>query len=85
MLSLTKTTLLKPEDVIKRAVDFFGPKGLGLVIKEEDHCTVYLEGGGGGVRVLTSVKGKGTTVDVETREWESQTKDFMAKIKSSKI
>ncbi len=81
MLSMTKESKLKPEDVIKRAVNFFGPKGLGLLLKEEDASTVYLEGGGGGVRVNASAKTKGSTVDIETREWESQVKDFLATMK----
>lgn len=81
MLSMTKESKLKPEDVIKRAVIFFGSKGLGLILKEEDKNSVYLEGGGGGVRVTASTGKKGSTVDVETREWESQVKDFMAVLK----
>lgn len=81
MLSMTKESMLKPEQVIKRAVDFFGAKGLGLIIKEEDKNSVYLEGGGGGVRVSATDGKKGSTVDVETREWESQVKDFLALLK----
>lgn len=81
MLSLEKKSKLKPEEVIKQAINFFGPKGLGLIVKEEDTCTVYLEGGGGGVRVGAAAADKGTQVDLETREWESQAKDFLASIK----
>ena len=81
MLSVTKESTLKPEDIIKRAVNFFGAKGLGLILKEEDKTSVYLEGGGGGVRVSTSAGKKGSVIDVETREWESQVKNFLATIK----
>jgi len=81
MLSITKESKLKPEQIIKSAVNFFGAKGLGLIVKEEDTCSVYLEGGGGGVRVKAAVSKKGSTVDLETREWESQAKDFLASIK----
>ncbi len=81
MLNMTKESKLKPEAVIRRAVDFFGAKGLGLILKEEDKNMVYLEGGGGGVRVSVSGSRKGTVVDVETREWESQVKDFLASFK----
>jgi hypothetical protein len=81
MLSMTKNSKLKPEEVITRAVNFFGPKGYGLTIQEGDTCSVSMEGGGGGVRVTASKAEKGTTVDIETREWESQTKDFMASLK----
>lgn len=81
MLSITKESKLKPEDVIKRAITFFGPKGLGLTITEEESYSVYLEGGGGGVRVDAGPGKKGSKVDVETREWETQVKDFMAELK----
>jgi hypothetical protein len=81
MLSITKESKLRPEAVIKRAVDFFGPKGYGLQIKEQAEDTVYLEGGGGGVRIYAVDSKKGSKVDVETREWESQVKDFLTSIK----
>jgi hypothetical protein len=81
MLNVTKESMLKPNDVIKRAVNFFGAKGLGLIVKEEDNCNVYFEGGGGYVRVAAATGKKGSTVDVETMEWESQVKDFLALLK----
>ena len=81
MLSITKESKLKPEAVITNAVHFFGPEGYGLKVREKDETTVYLEGGGGGVRIYVSEGEKGSTVDVETREWENQVKDFLASIK----
>lgn len=81
MLSMTKESVLKPEDVIRRAMDFFGSKGLGLTLREEESYSVYFEGGGGGVRVNAAESKKGSTIDVETREWESQVEDFLARIK----
>lgn len=81
MISLSKESKLKPDQVIKRAVDFFGAKGYGLILKEEDESSAYLEGAGGGVRVSTARTKKGSTVDVEAREWEIQAKDFIASLK----
>jgi hypothetical protein len=81
MISLTKDSKLKPEDVIKKAVAFWGPKGYGLTIQEQESCSAAFEGGGGGVNVSAAATAKGSTVDVEAREWESQAKDFMASIK----
>lgn len=81
MLSLTKNTKLNQEEVIKKAEGFFGAGGLGLKTQEKDDCTIYLEGGGGGVRIITAKADKGTKVDLETREWESQAKDFMYLLK----
>jgi hypothetical protein len=81
MISLSKNSKLKPEDVINKAISFFGPKGYGLTIQEQEACYVALEGGGGGVNVNAAAATKGSTVDVEAREWESQAKDFMASLK----
>jgi hypothetical protein len=81
MLSVTKESILKPEAVIQRAVKFFGPNGVGLKIMEQDNCNAVFEGGGGSVRVTAATTAKGSKVDIETREWESQTKDFLFTIK----
>lgn len=81
MLSITKESILKPEVIIQRAVGFFGPKGLGLAVIEQDNCNAYFEGGGGSVRVTAATSEKGSNVDIEAVEWESQTKDFLFTIK----
>jgi hypothetical protein len=81
MISLTKNSKLKPEDVIKRAITFFGPGGLGLTIQEQDAGSVTLEGSGGGVNISATAAVKGSTVDVESREWEIQAKNFLASLK----
>jgi hypothetical protein len=83
MLSLESKSKLKPEEVIARAVKFFGPGGYGLEIKSQDDCCAEFEGGGGAVeiRVEPAAKGKGSTISLETREWESQVKDFVTRIK----
>ncbi|OGO00493.1 MAG: hypothetical protein A2Y90_05800 [Chloroflexi bacterium RBG_13_52_12] len=81
MLRVSKESKLTPKDAIKKAVDFFGPKGYGLELKEQDSCNAYFEGGGGSVRVNAASSKKGSTVEVEAVEWEIQAKDFLAKIK----
>ena len=80
MIKISKESKLKPKEVIKRAVAFFGPKGYGLELKEEDKCNAYLEGGGGSVRVSAATTKKGSSVDVEAVEWEYQSKEFLGKI-----
>jgi len=80
MIKVSKESKLKPKEVIKRAVAFFGPKGYGLELKEEDKCNAYLEGGGGSVRVSAATTKKGSSVDVEAVEWEYQSKEFLGKI-----
>jgi hypothetical protein len=81
MLSITKESKLKPEEVVQRAVKFFGPEGLGLKMVEQDKCNAVFEGGGGYMKVMAATSTKGSKVDVETREWESQAKDFLIAIK----
>jgi hypothetical protein len=83
MLSLEAKSKLKPEEVIERAVKFFGPDGYGLEVKSQDACCAEFTGGGGGVEINAEAgaKGKGSTVNLETREWEYQVKEFATKIK----
>jgi hypothetical protein len=54
MIKISKESKLKPSEVIKRAVAFFGPKGYGLEVKDEDKCNAYFEGGGGSVRIAVA-------------------------------
>ena len=81
MLKIGKESKLKPEEVIKRAVDFFGPKGYGLDVKDEGNCCATFEGGGGHVDVSAAIGKKGSTVDVESVEWDYQAKQFLEKLK----
>ncbi len=81
MLRLSTTSKLSPAEVVKRAVKFFGPDGYGLEVKEEDNCCGYFEGGGGSVRVIASTEKKGSTVELESREWDYQVKEFIKKVR----
>jgi hypothetical protein len=81
MLKLNVRTKLKPEEVIKKAQGFFGPGGYGLKVNEQSDTCAYFEGGGGGVEITTCTNEKGTSVDLETREWEYQVREFARQIK----
>ena len=81
MIKVSKESKLAPKDAIKKAVEFFGAKGQGLILKEEDKCNAYFEGGGGSVRVTAASSKKGSSVDVEAVEWEYQAKEFIEKLK----
>lgn len=81
MIKVSTESKLKSQEVIKRAVAFFGPKGYGLELKEEDKCNAYFEGGGGHVRVSSATVKKGSSVDVESVEWDYQAKQFLDKVK----
>ena len=60
---------------------FFGPKGYGLEVKDEGTCCVTLEGGGGSVHISATASKKGSSVDIESVEWDYQTKEFLSKLK----
>jgi len=81
MLKITKKTKMKPEDVTKKAVRFFGPIGYGLEITEQTETCASFEGGGGYISITTCLEGEITSVDIETREWEYQVKEFIGKLK----
>jgi hypothetical protein len=81
MLKLNVSTKLKPEEVVKKALGFFGPGGYGLNVNEQSETCAYFEGGGGGVELTTCTDKKGTSVDLETREWDYQVKEFARMIK----
>ncbi|MFC1934003.1 hypothetical protein ACFLXX_02475 [Chloroflexota bacterium] len=80
MLRIATNTKLSPEEAIKRAVEFFGPAGHGLEVKEQTPTCAYFEGSGGGVDVIACVEEKGTSVELVSREWDYQVKEFIGKI-----
>ena len=80
MLKIATKTKLSPEDAIKRAVEFFGPNGYRLEVKVQLPDYASFEGGGGGIQVVAHVEGKETSVDIESREWDYQVKEFIGKI-----
>jgi hypothetical protein len=80
MLTIVTRTKLSPEEAIKRAVEFFGPGGYGLEVKEQSPECTHFEGGGGGVEITAWVEKKGTSVEVLSEEWDFQVKKFIRKI-----
>lgn len=81
MLKIGTKTKLSPEEATKRAKEFFGPDGYGLKVVEETPTSACFEGGGGGVEVIACAEGKGTSVELVSREWDYQVKEFIRKIR----
>jgi hypothetical protein len=77
MIKIAKQTGLAPEKVINRASKFFGKGGEGLEEKERTPCCISFEGGGGYVSISIYDEEKHRMVDVETREFEYQAKQFL--------
>jgi len=80
MIRMSSKTKLKPEEVVRRAVSFFGPGGYGLEVKNKSTDCIYFEGGGGNVGVIASAEGKGASVELVSREWDYQVKEFLSDI-----
>lgn len=80
MLRMATKTKLSPKEAIKRAVIFFGPDGHGLKVKEQSATGAYFEGGGGIVEVTACAEKKGSSVELVSREWDYQIREFISKI-----
>ena len=82
MRNLEAHTRLRPNEVLKRGLEFFGPQGLGLRIRQRQLTKVEFEGGGGDVTisVLLDLEHEGTTVDLVAREWDRKAEDFLASL-----
>ena len=77
MLKISKQTGLAPDKIIDRAQKFFGTDGEGLEEKDRNPCCIWFEGAGGYVSVSIVNEDKHRTVDVETREFEYQARQFL--------
>ncbi len=72
-------TKLDPEEVIRRAVSFFGEGGLGLTVTDQGSCCATFEGGGGHVSI-TANAGDKMEVELVTREYDYDVKRFIREI-----
>ncbi len=82
MLRIEVQTGFCQEDVISRAVKYFG--GLGLKVTSQTAMAASFEGGGGGVDISTCADKNVTTVELVSSEWDSQVRDFLRTIKDKK-
>jgi hypothetical protein len=80
MIRYGKQTKLSAKEVLEKASAYFGPKGEGLEIREQDECHISFQGGGGYVTVQACPAEKVTDVDLTTKEWEFQAKEFIGKL-----
>lgn len=80
MLRIETKTKLSADDVVNKAVNYFGPNGYKLEVKDKSEGCVTFEGGGGKVEVTTCAVDEGTSVEFITTEWDYQVKEFIGKI-----
>jgi len=72
-------TELTPRQALEQALADFGPGGLGLQIVSQDNLGLVFQGGGGYI-AITAQTGTTTTLELETREWDSAVHRFMAQV-----
>ena len=80
MFTMETKSKKSPEEIIKQAVKFFGPEGYQLEIKEQTDSWAVFEGGGGGIEVTACPEGKETSVELSSKEWDHQVKEFIGKL-----
>jgi hypothetical protein len=80
MAAYTVETRRIPDQVIELAIAYFGEGGLGLSAEYLGPCCAYFQNGEGFVRVEAR-KGQGRTkVDLETRDWDYDVRQFMRRL-----
>ena len=77
MIRIAKKTRLTPEEIIAKASHFFGSAGDGLEEKERGLCCISFASAAGYVTVSVVEQEGRRMVDVESREFEYQTKNFV--------
>jgi hypothetical protein len=71
-------TYMTPEEVIETAIGFFG---VDLALELQSHAFGALHFVGGGGHVTLTLKDEDpVTAELETREWDVQVEEFMARI-----
>lgn len=80
MERIATNTKFPPEEVIKRAVAFFGPAGLTLKVIEQSSNCAFFESGSGSVKISACPEGGRTSVEFVSQEWDSEVEEFIEKI-----
>ena len=80
MLKIAGKTKLTPQKAAAKAKEFFGPGGYGMSVTDETPTSVCFEGGGGAVEIDACAEDGGTGVELVSREWDFQVREFIAKI-----
>jgi hypothetical protein len=80
MVRVSASMHLSVDEVIRRAVAFFGPGGTGLRVMDSAPGRARFEGGGGSVAVEVRPATGGAEVIVEAWEWEADARRFLREI-----
>jgi hypothetical protein len=77
MIRISKKSRLNTDEILAKASRYFGKGGEGLDETERGPCCISFSGVGGFVTVTVSEETNKREVDVETREFEYQAKQFL--------
>ena len=77
MLRISKQSRLNTDEIHAKASRYFGKGDEGLDETERGPCCILFSGVGGYVTVTVSEQDDQREVDVETREFEYQAKQFL--------
>lgn len=80
MLRISKESRLAPGEILSKASRFFGKGGEGLEETERGSCCISFAGAGGYVTVTVSEAGHRREVNVESREFEYQARQFLTSV-----
>lgn len=80
MLNISTKTKMTPEEVIKKAIDFFGPDGYKLKIVYQSETSASFEGQGGTIDINACQQKGYSSVDFISHEWDFQVKEFINKV-----
>ena len=82
MISVEAQSKHTAEQIVDRAVRFFGPEGVGLETVDQSECCVRFEGGGGFVTLTleSEEEEKRTRVSVQGREFDWQIRKFLQEV-----
>lgn len=77
MLRISKHSRLNTDEILTTATRYFGKGGEGLDETERGDCCISFSGTGGYVTVTVCEQTNQREVEVETREFEYQAKQFL--------
>jgi hypothetical protein len=77
MLRIAKQSRLNTDEIITKASHYFGKGGEGFDETERGPCCISFSGAGGYATVTVCEQANQREVEVETREFEYQAKQFL--------
>lgn len=81
MLRIATKTKMTPEEVIEKAIIYFGIDGYKLEITSQTDTSATFKGDGGSIEMIACKENGKTNVEFLSREWDYQVKEFIKAIR----